>query len=335
MKYVEKTDAERPKTYRAEYVSGFEKIIFDREKEGKSKRDSIAREIFEQPEKKRMEFKNMLGWPLNTEIDFQGAVESELLHEGDRYNIFRMRFEVLDGLKLTGLFFEIKSNDPKPLLIAQHGGDGTPEIISGIYGYSANYNDLAERILQFGVHVFAPQLLLWNTNEYGPEYDRKSMDARLKRVGSSVTAIEVFALQKVMDYFETRGNVKNFGMVGLSYGGFYTLFTAACDPRIQSAITCSQFSNREKYAWSDWTWNNAAFTFSDAEIACLVYPRHLCIQVGKRDELFSCEDAENEYNRLLKLCETVGTDWLEFRSFDGTHEFCKDDDPIKRLIERL
>lgn len=335
MKYNEKTDAKKPTAYRTEYAAGFEKVISDREKDGKAARDYVAREIFENPEKMRAKFKEMLGWPLCGQVDFCGAVESELLYDGDRYSIFRMRFEVLDGLKMPGLLFKIKSDEPRPLVIAQHGGAGTAEIVSGIYGYSSNYNDLGERILQYGVNVFAPQLLLWSVKEYGSEYDRNGIDARLKRVGSSVTAVEIFALQRAMDYFEAQNYVKSFGMVGLSYGGFYTLFTTACDTRIKSAIACSHFNEREKHAWQDWTWNNAAFTFSDAEAACLVYPRHLCIEVGTRDEVFKCEDAANEYERLLKLCENVGADWLEFVTFDGTHEFCKDDDPIKRLVARL
>ena len=335
MEYREKTDEVKPKKYRDEYVLGFESIIANREKDGLKQRNELITKIFEQPEIMRQNLKDMLGWPLNSKIDFKCQVESELLYEGEKYNIFRMRFEILKDLKLTGLLFKIKSDEPKPLVIAQHGGSGTPEIISGIYGYSANYNDLTERILKYGVHIFAPQLLLWNVEEYGTEYDRKAIDARLKRVGSSITAVEIFGIKRVLDYFENQNYVKNFGMIGLSYGGFYTMFTSACDTRIKLAITCSQFNDREKYAWPDWTWNNSAFTFSDAEIACLVYPRHLCIQVGENDELFDCKYAKTEYNRLLKLCENVGTDWLDFMTFDGTHEFCKDDEPIRKLIDSL
>ena len=337
MQYSEKTDEAKPKKYRDEYVSGFENIIAVREKDGLKQRNELVTKIFEQPEEMRQKFKNMLGWPLSTEIDFKFEVESELLFDDEKYDIFRMRFEILEGLKLTGLFFKMKSTEPKPLVIAQHGGLGTPELISGIYGSSSNYNDLTERILQYGVHIFAPQFLLWNAEKYGSKYDRQAIDARLKRVGSSITAVEIFGIQKILDYFEKENYVKNFGMIGLSYGGFYTMFTAACDTRIKSAITCSQFNEREKYSWSDWTWNNSAFSFSDAEIACLVYPRHLCIQVGEKDDLFDCKYAENEYKRLLKLCETAGidTDWLDFITFDGMHEFCKDDEPIKRLVDNL
>lgn len=41
------------------------------------------------------------------------------------------------------------------------------------------------------------------------------------------------------------------------------------------------------------------------------------------------------YERLLELCKDVGTDWLSFITFEGTHEFCKDDAPIKALVDEI
>lgn len=326
---------EKAKQYRDDYSEGFESVISAREAEGLKCRNNLAEDILAHPEDMRRKFADMLGWPLNCKVDFECSAESELLFDGEKYEVFRMRFEILKGLKLTGLLFKIKSDEPRPLVIVQHGGMGTPELISGVYGHTDNYNDFVERTLKYGVHCFAPQFLLWSSDTFGSPYDRKLIDARLKRVGSSVTAVEIFGIKKVLDYFEKTDYVKNFGMIGLSYGGFYTMFTTACDTRIKASITCSQFNDREKYAWPDWTWNNSAFTFSDAEIALLIYPRPLCIRVGNNDETFGCASAEKEYARLLGLCGSVGTEWLDFEVFDGRHEFVKDDKPIERLASYL
>ena len=320
---------------REEYSAGFEKVIVKREAKAKTERDKLAGKLFSEPEKMRRQLKDMLGWPLNGEVCFECKTESEKIFDAAEYEIFRMRFEILEGLKLTGLLFKIKTEEKRPLVITQHGGGGTPELASGIYGAPNNYNDMVERTLKYGVHCFAPQLYLWRSDTYGAEHDRYAIDARLKRVGSSLAAVEIYGLQRIIDYFEKQSFVKNFGMIGLSYGGYFTMFTAACDTRIKSAISCSQFSDRSVYAWTDWCWKNSAFTLSDAEIACLVYPRKLCIQVGVHDELFGIEHAKNEYARLLGICKPVGTDWLEFMPFDGKHEFCKDDEPIKKLTDLL
>ena len=185
------------------------------------------------------------------------------------------------------------------------------------------------------VHAFAPQLLLWNREKYGVQFDRVNIDARLKRVGSSITAVELYGLMRILDYFESKDNVSNFGMVGLSYGGFYTLFLSAIDKRIRSAISCSFFNTRDQIPWSDWTWFGSAEKFDDAEIACLVYPRKLCIEIGTNDQLFDVTYGVKSYERVLELCKDVGTDWVSFITFEGTHEFHKDDAPIKALVEEI
>ena len=60
-----------------------------------------------------------------------------------------------------------------------------------------------------------------------------------------------------------------------------------------------------------------------------------CIEIGKNDEMFEHEHGIRAFERLTALCRDVGTDWLNFISFDGTHEFCKDDSPIERLIKDI
>ena len=277
----------------------------------------------------------MLGWPLTDDTNYDlPEIVSEKLSEEDGYSVYRMQFEILEGLKMTGLFFKADGAGALPLVIVQHGGLGTPELISGIYGSTANYNDMLQRVRENGVHVFAPQLLLWSES-YDVEFDRKVIDARLKMVGSSITAIEIFGIQRILDYFERESYVSSFGMVGLSYGGFYTLYTTAIDTRIKSAISCSFFNKRDTVGWSDWTWFDSAAKFDDAEIASLVYPRKLHIAIGQNDELFDCKYGEESFEKLKQICKDVGTEWVSFDMFDGTHEFFKYDEPIKKLVSDI
>ncbi|MBQ4517505.1 MAG: hypothetical protein II997_02845 [Clostridia bacterium] len=333
MKYSEKEDV--TKAYKEEYVKGLEYIIGNLQKSAETVRGKYAENIFSEQEKYRDDFKRMLGWPLvNHCVDDLPGVEMQLLAEEEGYEIYRMQFEFLEGLKMTGLFFKQMGEEQKPLVLALHGGRGTPEVISGVYGKTSNYNDMLQRVRKNDVHVFAPQLLLWS-EVYNVEYDRKDIDARLKRVGSSITAIEVFGLTRILDYFEQQKYVSSFGMVGLSYGGFYTLYTAAIDTRIKSALSCSFFNKRDVVAWPDWTWFQSAEKFDDAEIACLIYPRKLCIEMGDKDELFDYQYSVESFEKLKTMCEKVGTEWVDFTVFDGTHEFCWDDEPIQKLVNDI
>lgn len=333
MRYNEKT--ELTDSYKKDYVNGLETIIEKLQKNAEKIRDEYAVNILSEQEKYRDDLRKMLGWPL---VDFCAdkrlAVKTELLSVEDGYRIYRMQFEILDGLNMTGLFFRQDGEEKKPLVIVQHGKLGTPEKISGFYGDTGNYNDMLQRVRENDVHIFAPQLLLWS-DIYNVEFDRESIDARLKRVGSSITAIEVFGLTRILDYFEQEKYVSSFGMVGLSYGGFYTLYTTAIDTRIKSAISCSFFNERDAVGWSDWTWFESAEKFDDAEVACLIYPRELYIGIGDKDELFDYRNSIAAFDKLKRLCNKAGTEWVKFEVFGGTHEFFKDDEPIQKLVKEI
>ncbi|MBO5408549.1 MAG: hypothetical protein J6A61_04005 [Clostridia bacterium] len=332
MKYQE--TKEISKKYKQQYVNGLEHLLARREADCETVRETYRKDIFTNPKKYREDFQKMLGWPLVGYTPEQlSEPKSEKLSDENGYSVYRMQFEILKGVFLTGLFFQVDGKK-NPLVIFQHGGAGTPEFAAGVYGSSEYYYDVIQNLTGQGAHVFAPQLLLWDET-YGVEYDRKAMDAHLKRVGSSITAIEIHGIQTVLDYFEKKDSVSNFGMVGLSYGGFYTLYTAALDTRIKSAVSCAFFNQRSKYPFSDWTWFESAKLLDDAEIACLIYPRKLCVELGNRDDLFSFDSGVAELQRLKTLCCDVGCDWLEFLEFDGIHEFCPEVAPLVRLVKHL
>lgn len=332
MKYQETKEV--AKKYKERYVSGLDALISKRELECELLREEAAGQIFYHPKKYREDLRKMLGWPLiGYESHESLGVEEELLSQEEGFAIYRMQFEILKGLWMTGLFFKVDEGK-NPLVIFQHGGAGTPEFAAGIYGSSEYYYDVILKLLKQKSHVFAPQLLLWD-DTYSVEYDRKALDARLKRVGSSISAVEIHGIIQILNYFENQEYVSTFGMVGLSYGGFYTLYTAALDERIKGAISCAFFNQRKQYPYSDWTWFDSAKVMDDEEIACLIYPRKLCIELGSRDDLFDIRYGLQAFERLKKMCHEVGDDWLELVIFEGIHEFCPEEEPLIKLVSYL
>ena len=318
-----------------EYLEGLYRLISERNAAASDRRLEYAKEIFHDPDRYRADLCRMLGWPLvDHKRDGVPNAAFTRIAEEDAHVVYRASFEILSGVKISGLYFEAKGEDTRPLVLVQHGGLGSPELIAGFYGSTSNYNDMLTRVTKHGVHVFAPQLLLWEEG-YEIPFERKDIDGALKRVGSSISAIEIFGLVRILDYFETQPRIGTIGMVGMSYGGFYTLFTAALDTRIRAAVSCAFFNTRDQVAWSDWTWQNAADRFDDAEVAALVYPRHLCIQIAESDPLFSCPFGVKSFERLRQMSASVGTDWVDFIIFEGKHEFNTSDLPIEDLIRRL
>ena len=188
--YREEVDKATP--FREEYLVGFDSIIDARRAQMRKIRAEKRKDIFLDGEKHREEFKQMLGWPL-TDYDptVIPSVKIECLAVEDEVEISRCSFEVLEGLKLTGLLFKKRDGKKRPLVIVQHGGAGTPELISRVYGDTYNYRDMLPRVLAYDVHAFAPQLLLWDENKYGTPHDRRAIDAKLKSVGSSVMSVSL------------------------------------------------------------------------------------------------------------------------------------------------
>lgn len=334
MNYRENKDVS--KTNKQIYLAGLEQLIAVREKAAARHRKEYIGGILDDPERYRKDYKEMLGWPLvGHKADAVPNVSSEKLSDEDGYSIYRMQIEVLEGVKLSGLLFKQNSDEKKPLVIVQHGNEGTPELASGFYGSTSNYNNMVQRVVAQGVHVFAPQLFLWHMQNFGVPYDREAVDARLKRVGSSLTAVEVYGITRILDYFQEQNYVSYFGMVGLSYGAFYTIYTAAIEKRIKAALACSYFCDRDKYLWSDWTWFKSAERFNDAEVACLIYPRKLYLEMGDHDNIFDYKNTLASFEDIKRVCGGAVDSWAKLTIFDGDHEFYRNDEDIISFVKDI
>lgn len=340
MNYTEDKNTGAP--YRAEYYRTLRDMLSARRTECDKARYNHFLEMKDKPEEYRREFCEMLGWPL-TEYDAgMPEVEEIPIFSDDERELSRLVLTLPIGVKFHGILMKHKDGERRPLAIVQHGGDGIADRLIGLFdGTTSNYNDIAERVFSRGVNVFLPQLLLWSEKYYEPSISeqgniaaRRALDAELKQVDSSITAVEIYGIMKSIDYLSTQPFVDpaRVGMVGLSYGGFYTLFTTAVDTRIKAALASSQYNDRYLYPWSDWTWFSAAEKFLDNEVAALVYPRRLLIAVGDSDELFSADGARRTF---MELRDMLPGDWVDFTVFSGTHEFIRDDDIMDKFASSL
>lgn len=330
--------------FREEYDTGLKKLVENRRAEldrVRAERMSPAN-IAADREKFRREYTDLLGWPLNVYENYRSVPMNvrRLPHgENDFAVIWQMQFEVLPELWFYGLFFEHKNKaEDLPFVICQHGGLGTPEVVSGVLGETYNYNNLLERAANYGkgANTFAPGLYLWH-DDYGPKKDRNRIDNDLKQLGGSIAALEVFAIRRTLDYFIGEGIAKegHIGMIGLSYGGLYTLLTAAADPRINAAYSSCQYNDRYLHNWPDWTWKNSAM-FLDAETAALVAPRALYLEEGDNDELFDDETFLKECERAVPFFKAADAEEnLKYRAFKGTHELDKSDDGYTFVFAHL
>ena len=318
---------------------GKEQRKADRRRKQYFRPDLSSVAAFEQSTAKyREELIAMLGWPLTEGWSTDPPTASiQRVAQDSLGRISRVLIETLPGVHTYGLFFRPPGKGPFPLVVSQHGGGGTPELCSGFFG-SANYNDMTRRVLGRGMAVFVPQLLLWNSESFGPPHEKDVIDRRLKQLGGSLAALDLYRISRSLDYLATRRDIdaERIGMIGLSYGGFYTLFAAAIDLRIRAAVSSCFFNNRKMYDFVDWVWFNAANRFMDAEVGALVCPRPLYVEVGQQDELFDVRHARPEARKLEDLYQRLGLPQaFHFEEHAGGHELDKSDGGIDFLCRHL
>ena len=332
---------EKDTRYRKEYEKG----IVDFLEEEKEKSTRLRCALFT-PEKYKVEqenyrrqFMEMLGFPLNKERQTPTLVEREFVSQDDNVKIYRMQFLFWGVVKVYAMYFEqLNAYMDAPFVVGLHGGEGTPELVSSIHMDSANYNHMIRRVTDKGANVLVPQLLLWSKNNYGGEYDRIYTDGKLRQLGGSITALELYFLRGLIDYFVENEpiNKDKIGVCGMSYGGMYALHLAAMDTRVKACYSCSWVCDGFVNSWADWSYKNAQNTFAVAETAGLIAPRALAVAMGNKDELFDSNLTEKECARIqgfYKVFKAEENFCVEI--FDGVHEFDKGDKEFDFFFDKL
>lgn len=318
-------------SYRKDYLDSINRFIRKKHDESSVCRDEFMGKISENREEYRKAFVNMIGQPVSPYPNYVPKAKCEHMGKDDFCDIYRLQIETMPDFWFYGIFMVPFGAKKAPLVIAQHGGGSTPEICSEFLGES-NYNFFTKRALEKGMAVFVPQLLLWQFNidtgekkgDIGNPFDRADIDRKLKHLGFSITGLEVFCIRRSIDYINSLNYIdeNRTAMMGLSYGGYFSLYTAAADTRIKSIYGAGFFNDRTKIAFEDWKYDNSANTFCDAEIAALCVPRRLQIDVGKSDPVFDYTSSIEEAKRAEKYYEESNASQnFRFSLWDGGHRF--------------
>lgn len=334
-------EIEKDTRYRQDYVDGVNRFFDEQYSKTEENRNQFITPAQYQanPTFYRESLKQMLGFPLNLPTQTPELIEKTFVTQDGNVNIYRMQFLFFGYLKFYGMYFEqVNTAKDTPFVLSLHGGGGTPEMVSSLHKESANYVHQTRRMNERGANVFAPQLLLWNAEIYGNPYERVHLDGKMRQLDGSMTALEVYLLMGCISYFIQAGIAPEdrIGVVGLSYGGMYAIHLAAVDTRIKACYSCSWFNRAFIHSWGDWSYRNAAKTFTSVETAAMIAPRALFIAMGDKDNLFDSKITEEEYARLLPYYQVFGAEeQCKLRIFDGLHEQDHEDYGFDFLIEHL
>jgi hypothetical protein len=237
---------------------------------------------------------------------------------------------------------EIEEGDRRPGILCAHGHDAHnlgKEAVAGVDADERvrdeislmNY-DYARQLVERGYVTIVPD---WHA--FGERFDRTSVGRdpcnviqnSVSWLGYNLLALDVRDARLVLDYLQGRPEVDadRLGMVGLSYGGRVTTFTAALDERISIAVVSGALNCFVERIRSRGSCGSQVvpelLKYGDIpEVLGLIAPRPLMIERGLDDELLPDEYFEEGYSRLMRVYEAAGVrDRLSKDEFPGGHQF--------------
>jgi len=231
-------------------------------------------------------------------------------------------------------------------IICSHGhGEFGKEPVSGnkttaglrqeIADHTYNYGELMARQ---GFLVICPDLRVFGERADGgdPYPGRDKCNVHFIRgaiLGLYTLTLNIWDMKCCVDYLETRPEVDpdRIGMMGLSQGGTMTTFTAAAEPRIRAADIIGYINPWEKFGVNRANFCGSQIVpnvfryFDTSDIAGLIAPRPLLIEMGVHDQCFFIEDQLAGYRHVEAIYRAAdAADVLFADVHPGPHAFAAD-----------
>jgi dienelactone hydrolase len=222
---------------------------------------------------------------------------------------------------------------PGAAILACHGhGPGKSQAV-GLEFTNAPNSDYALQLVRQGYVVLAPDLRCFGERlDWQPE-DHYACDTNLVHAvmaGVNPLTQNVWDLARCLDVLSEHPLVDpaRIGMVGLSYGGTVTLFTAAFDDRVAVTVVSGFFSSWKESHKMPWNMCGSQIVhgmlgrLEHEDLGALIAPRPLMIESGTEDSLFPPSVAAEAVRRTRAVYEHGGaSERLVHDIFEGEHQW--------------
>ena len=218
-------------------------------------------------------------------------------------------------------------------VLACHGhGPGKSQVV-GLEHTAMPNADYALQLTRRGYVVLAPDLRCFGERmDWNPD-DHYACDTNLVHAamaGWNPLTQNVWDLRRCLDVLAQHPLVDpgRLGMVGISYGGTVTLFTAALDDRVyrHGGQRVSLVVGRVyKMPWNMCGWQilfGMLGRLEHEDLAAMVAPRPLLVESGIDDDLFPVAAATEAIRRTRLVYAATGTEErLVHDVFEGGHQW--------------
>ncbi len=266
----------------------------------------------------------------------EGCVRRHVLFDPDPFStVAAWLLEPADG---------DKTRSARPGILYAHGhGNGKDSGVGlgpGDSHHGAGHEDyqhrMALRLCQQGYVVLAPDWRGFGERKDREEWVRRGRDGcnvgylAIGYFGYQMLGLNVHDAQICLDLLEAHSRVDptRLGMIGCSFGGTMTSYTAALDERVRAAVPVCYLSTLFS-ALTEQNGNTCGAQYSpglltDGDIPSvlgLIAPRPQMVQIGRRDLCFLYPDAALAAEYLTAIYQAAGArEALEIHVFDGEHE---------------
>lgn len=257
--------------------------------------------------------------------------QSRLILEETKWKGYEVKLDVLPDIFTWGYLLlpnDLKSGEKRPVIVAQHGGEGLPKDL--LDKSNQTYKGFAAQLADRGYIVFVPHFP-WRGG-----HDYRVLQRKANPLGLSVFSVILNQHERILDWLSAQPWVdpERIGFYGLSWGGKVAIRVPSLLERYRLSISSGDFN--------EWIWKNATTdwpnsymfapeyemfdfnlgrTFNYGEMAAMIAPRPFMVERGHGDGVGIDEWVAFEYskvNRLYNKLKIPQKTRIEY--FDGGHE---------------
>ncbi len=259
------------------------------------------------------------------------AVQSSQVLDEPNFRGYVVQMPVWPDVVASGVLLlpkDLKEGEKRPVVVCQHGLEGTPEPIVDPRVKSV-YNAFGAQLADRGYIVYAPQ------NPYIGHDVFRQLRRKANPLKRSLFSIIVRQHERTLAWLKTLPNVdpERIAFYGLSYGGKtamrvpailtdYCLSICSADFN-EWVVKCTNVNRQYSYMYTleyDMYEFGLAEGFNYAEMAALIAPRPFQVERGHQDGVAPDEWIGYEFAKVRRTFDTLGVgDRCDITYFNGGH----------------